>query len=145
MKYPAVQPYLSLAGRSEEALNYYTKVFKTKIELLIRFEDRINEFPKDSLPKGYEQKIMHGEFKIGEHYIMLSDGCGEDSINFDGFCLSVTLESEEEVRRIHKELCQDGEEGAPLHKTFWTDLFGIAKDKFGVSWIISLPPITPNA
>jgi PhnB protein len=45
----------------------------------------------------------------------------------------------DEVERIFDELKSGGSVQMPLDKTFWSPLFGMCTDKFGVGWMVSVP------
>jgi hypothetical protein len=48
------------------------------------------------LPEGYENKVMHASFHIGDSALMGSDGCGEDP-GFKGFTLALNVATEAEA------------------------------------------------
>jgi len=44
-----------------------------------------------------------------------------------------------EADRVFAALADGGQVGMPLTKTFWSPRFGMVTDRFGVSWMISVP------
>jgi len=56
-----------------------------------------------------------------------------------GFQISVSMPDEAEVKRIYAALSEGGSVQMPLAPTFWSPLFGMCTDKFGVGWMVSIP------
>jgi len=132
-----VEPYLFFNGRCEEAIEFYTKNLGAEVIMSIRYKDSPEPHPEGMLPPGYENKIMHATVKIGKSKVMASDGCGGET-KFDGFSLSLAVETEPEAERAFAALSAGGTVTMPLSKTFWSPKFGMLTDKFGVGWMISV-------
>jgi PhnB protein len=67
---------------------------------------------------------------------MLSDGHCSGKPTFEGSALSLTVGSEAEAERAFIALSEGGQVRMPLGKTFFAPKFGMAKDKFGVLWMV---------
>lgn len=132
-----VQPYLFFGGRCEEAITFYKDTLGATVEMIMHYKDNPESLPADELPPGFENKVMHASFKIGETTIMASDGCDFGS-KFEGFSLSVALPNETETRHIFKALSTGGKVTMPLEKTFWSPCFGMLTDQFGIGWMVSV-------
>ncbi len=139
MKSPVIQPYLFFGGRCEEALAFYGAALGAKVELLMLHKDSPTPPPPGMLKPGFENKVMHATFHIGENTLMASDGCG-DSEPFSGFSLSLTLATEAEAQRAFAALAYGGQVRMPLTKTFWSPCFGMLADRFGIGWMINVMP-----
>ncbi len=133
-----VQSYLFFNGRCEEAIEFYGKNLGAKVELMMRYKDSPEPYPPGMLPPGFENKVMHCSFRIGETMLMASDGCSADKAKFDGFSLSLTVPNEAEASRVFAALAEGGEVRMPLGKTFWSPCFGMVADRFGIGWMISM-------
>jgi PhnB protein len=129
-----VQPYLFFEGRCEEALEFYTKVLGAKVEMKMRYSES-PEAPQ-GMPAGYEKKIMHSAFKVGDTTLMGSDGMCSGQSSFKGFSLSVSAKDEAEAKRLYAALSEGGQQTMPLTKTFFSPAFGMLTDKFGVGWMV---------
>lgn len=57
----------------------------------------------------------------------------------DRFNISVDNPNEAEVKRLFAALSEGGSVMMPLYPTFWSPLFGMCTDKFGVNWMLSVP------
>jgi len=132
-----VQPYLIFGGRCDEALEFYGKALGAQVDFLMRYKDSPEPLPPGRLPSGFEKKVMHTTFRIGETALMASDGC-EASASFGGFSLSLAVTTEAEADRAFAALADGGQVTMPLAKTFWSPRFGMVTDRFGLGWMVSV-------
>src|SRR4051812_2778896 len=132
-----VQPYLFFGGRCKEALDFYRTALGAQVDMLMTYKDSPEPPPPGMLPEGYENKVMHASFHIGETALMGSDGCGEDP-GFKGITLAVNVATEAEADRYFAALSDGGKVNMPLSKTFWSPKFGMVEDRFGVAWMVSV-------
>lgn len=137
MKPPLVQPYLFFGGRCDEALEFYQKAVGAKVEFLMRYNENPGATVPGSLPPGFENKVMHCTFQIGQTTLMASDG-NETPAKFSGFKLSLALATEAEAQRSYAALAEGGQADMPLTKTFWSPCFGMLTDRFGIEWMIGV-------
>jgi len=128
-----VQPYLFFDGRCEEALEFYRKALGAEVTMLSRFKDS----PDPAMcPPGSEDKVMHATLRIGDTTVMASDGRCQGQPSFQGFSLSIAAASEAEADRLFAAVADGGQVQMPLAKTFFASRFGMAADRFGVSWMV---------
>lgn len=134
-----VQPYLIFDGRCEEAVDFYRQALCAEVTELIRFR----ESPEPSqmkLPEGWDDKILHVSFRIGQSEIMASDGgCGQWN-GFAGFSLALATPTQAQARRWFEALSDGGQVQMPLARTFFSPQFGMVADRFGVSWMVITTP-----
>lgn len=136
-----VQSYLFFNGQCEEAVEFYRKAIGAQVEMMMRYKDSPEPMPDGMLPPGYENKVMHTSFRIGQTVVMASDGCGHEKPGFHGFSLSIAVADEADADRVFAALADGGQVQMPLTKTFWSPRFGMLTDRFGVGWMINvLPP-----
>lgn len=64
----AVNPYLNFQGNTEEAFNFYKKVFGGEFTSIMRFKET-GEAEKMSPEDG--EKLMHISLPIGKHTILM--------------------------------------------------------------------------
>jgi PhnB protein len=137
MKSASIQPYLFFNGNCEEALDFYKTALDAQVDMVMRYRDNPDSPPPGMIPEGHEDKIMHASFQVGGAMVMASDGCG-DSPAFAGFSLHLGVETEIDAKRFFAALAEGGQVTMPLDKTFWSTLFGMLQDRFGVAWMISV-------
>lgn len=139
MSKPTVEPYLTFGGRCEEALEFYKQAIGAKVEMVMRFDECPDPMPEGMLAPGFEKKVMHSSFWVGNSMIMASDGCNPSS-KFEGFSLSISVKDEAEADKVFAALSEGGKVTMPLEKTFWSPRFGMLEDRFGVSWMVNVVP-----
>jgi len=133
-----VQPYLFFNGSCEQAVEFYRKSIGAEVEMMMRYKESPEPPPPGMVPPGFENKIMHTSFRVGETTLMASDGCSAEKANFQGFSLSLAVANEAEADRVFGALADGGQVRMPLTKTFWSSCFGMVEDRFGVGWMISV-------
>jgi PhnB protein len=135
-----IQPYLFFGGRCEEAIEFYKSAIGAQVEMMLRFNEAPEPPPADMLAPGFDKKIMHSSFKVGQTTLMASDGCSEAETGFNGFSLSITVPTVEEAKQVFAALSAGGKVTMPLDKTFWSPCYGMLEDKFGLGWMVSVMP-----
>jgi PhnB protein len=70
--------------------------------------------------------------------IMASDGDCKHPTKFQGFALSLGVNTEAEADKYFNALTQGGQVIMPLNKPFWSPRFGMLTDKFGIMWMINV-------
>jgi predicted 3-demethylubiquinone-9 3-methyltransferase (glyoxalase superfamily) len=105
-------------GRAEEAVKFYSSVFKNSST------DVILHYPEGDANTG---KVMFSEFKLDNYPIIAMDGPGEHDYTFnEGVSFVVNCNTQEEIDHYWNKLTEGGAES----------MCGWLRDKFGVSWQI---------
>ena len=133
-----ITPYLFFGGRCEEALNFYSEALGAQTNMIMRFDESPEPTPPGMLQAGFEKKVMHAQFRIGNVCLMASDGC-DDQSKFDGFRLALAVPTEAEAQKAFHALAAGGSVQMPLSKTFWSPCYGMVTDKFNVGWMVMVP------
>jgi PhnB protein len=131
-----VQPYLFFDGRAEEAIEFYRRALGAEVEMLMRFKECPDQ---GHVPPGGGDKVMHACMRIGDTAVMASDGKCAGQPSFNGFALSISATDEAEAERLFKAISEGGQVQMPMAKTFFAKRFGMAADRFGVSWMVVTP------
>ena len=134
-----IQPYLFFDGRCEEAIDFYKRALGAEVTMLMRFKE-MPDPPPGSIPPGAEDKVMHASLQIGDATVLVSDGQCQGQASFQGFALSLTAADDTEAKRLFAALSDGGQVQMPLGKTFFSSQFGMAADRFGVSWMVYVAP-----
>jgi PhnB protein len=135
-----VEPYLSFDGRCDEALEFYRRVLRAEVTMLMRFKDSPEPHQPGMIPPGSENKVMHASFRIGDTTLMASDGRCLGKPNFQGFSLTLSVPNDAEAERLFATLGDGGQVQMPLAKTFFSSRFGMVADRFGVPWMVIVAP-----
>lgn len=134
--------HLVFPGTCREAFAFYEKTFESRIQFTMTF----GEAPAGSpLPAEAKDLIMHTSMQLGSMILMGCDAppSGRDEA-IGGFQIAVDSTDQEQIKRLFAELSAGGSVQMPLGPTFWTPLFGMLKDRFGVGWMLSIPGPEPN-
>jgi len=134
-----VQPYLFFEGRCEEAIEFYKGALGAKVEMMMRFRENPEPQPGMCAP-GSEDKIMHAAFHVGDSLVMASDGMAGGKPEFKGFSLSVNAKDAAHADKLFNALANGGKVTLPMARTFFSPRFGMVTDKFGVGWMVIVPP-----
>ena len=143
-----VNVYLTFNGNCEEAFNFYKSVFGGEFPYIGRFRDMPADAGKP-LPPEDADKIMHVSLPISQETMLMgSDTGGEWASDFSqgkNFSISINTDSKENADRLFNGLSAGGKVTMPMNQTFWGDYFGMFKDKFGISWMVSYNSQTQSA
>lgn len=129
-----VQPYLFYNGRCQEALDFYKQALGAEVVFLMHYNE--SPEPCGPLPAGFESKIMHSSFRVGDTELMASDGNSTNPAKFDGFSLSLKFKTPEQAERAFNALADGGQVHVPLMTTFFSPKFGMLADRFGAPWMV---------
>lgn len=137
-----VSTYLNFVRETEQAFNFYKKVFGTEIDgEVMRFSGIPPEEGAPELSEADKNLIMHIQLPIlGGYKLMGTDA--PESMGFKvnmGNNVYIMLEpdTKEETRKLFALLAEDGAIEQDLQEMFWGDLYGSLTDKFGVKWMFN--------
>jgi PhnB protein len=128
--------HLNFQGNCAEAFDFYNKVFGAKSAITMKYGEAPASAP---VPPDWKDKIMHTSMPLGDGLLMGCDAPSERSTPIGGFQISVESKDEAEVKRIYEALQAGGSVQMPLAQTFWSPMFGMCTDKFGVAWMVGMP------
>lgn len=131
-----VEPYLFFEGTCEKAIEFYRKALGAELEMLMRYKEAPEPPPPGMVPPGWDDKVMHASFRIGETRVMASDDCTLQA-KPGGFSLSIAAADVAEGERLFKALADGGKITMPFGKTFWSPGFGMLTDRFGIGWMVN--------
>jgi PhnB protein len=129
-----LQPYVHFNGRAEEAIEFYKKALGAKVNMLMRFKDCPEPMP--GMKPEMADKIMHGSLSIDGAVLLVSDGRCDTESKFDGFGLTLVVKTDADAQKLFAAISEGGKVTMPLSKTFFSSNFGMANDRFGVSWMV---------
>lgn len=138
-----IEPYLFFNGQAEEAMAFYEKALGARREAAMRFGESPEPIPAECMPPGGPQKIMHGSLLIQGQRLMFSDGTPLDGGGFRGFSLALQYGAEDQARIAFEHLSAEGRVIMPLGPTFFSPCYGMLVDRFGVQWMVMVPPESP--
>ena len=140
---PRTTTYLNFAGNTEEAFNYYKKVFRTEFsgKGIQRFGDIPNEPGNPPVMDAVKKMILHAELPItGGHVLMATDAPKEMGFSLtqgNNMHICVEPDTREETKRIFDALTDGGTVIMPLTDMFFGAYFGQCTDRFGINWMVN--------
>lgn len=139
-----INTHLNYGGNCEQAFRFYEQHLGGKITMMLTHADG-PALPKDA-PPDWKNAILHARMVIGEMQLLGNDVPPEHFKPMRSAYLSLVLTSTDEAERLYALLAESGEVFWPMQETFWAFRFGILRDKFGTSWMISHErPMPQNA
>lgn len=138
-----VTTYLNFPGNTEEAINFYKKVFGTEFsgKGLQRFGDIPDGAGHPPVPDTIKKMVLHVELPIlGGHVLMATDAPREMGFTLvSGNNMHICLEPEtrEETKRLFDALSEGGHITMPLEDMFFGAYFGECRDRYGINWMFN--------
>jgi PhnB protein len=128
--------HLVFPGTCKDAFAFYETTFGSKRLLTMTFGDAP---PGTPVPADAKDLVMHTAMPLGGITLMGCDAPPGIKSPIGGFHISVSEPDESDCRRLFAALSDGGSVQMPMGPTFWSPLFGMCTDKFGVEWMIGLP------
>lgn len=130
-----LNPYLNFNGNAEEALNYYAKTLGGQMA----FKMTWGESPMSKeMPAELHDKLLHGSVCLGNGALIM--GCDVPPARYEkakGGCTSIGVDTVEEAKRIYDALVEGGNVDMPFGPTFFSEGFGMLRDRFGTPWMVN--------
>ena len=131
-----VEFFINFDGNCAEAVAFYAKVFKSEVTNMMKYGDAppseqnyVAEVDKD--------RVLYAGVPIGNIVGMFSDApSGTPYVQGNNVCITVSMEDKDEVQRVYDEMVAEGEAIMPLGPTFFSEMFSMIVDKFGIMWQI---------
>jgi len=131
-----VDAYLFFNSNCAEAMKFYETTLGGKLRMVTAAET----------PGGTGDGIMHARLDVKDGgVLMASDWMDTNPYpGMHGFRVSLTYPNADDAHRIFDALAAGGSVEMPFQKTFWSQGFGMATDRFGTPWMIGTdgPPQT---
>jgi len=130
-----IRPYLTFKGECQEAIELYKRAFKIEKAEIMRFSD----MPPDpenpmKIPDSQKNWILHATLPFGDNFIRMSDTFRELN-DTPTERLSIVVESNLDlVNHAFTVLSEEGNISMPLQKTFFSPIYGVVHDNYGIMW-----------
>jgi PhnB protein len=124
-------------GKCGEAFAFYETVFNSKTEFKMTYGEAPPGFP---VPEGAKDLVMHMSMPLGGLVLMGADiPPSMPGGDFACFEIALVVDEADEVKRLFALLSESGKVVMAPAPTFWSPMFGMCTDKFGVGWMLSVP------
>lgn len=133
-------PYIHFQGNCRAAMTAYQALFGGRLDLMPY--SAAPDWPEGTPePMKSSDLVMHATLALPDgRMLMASDfppGMGGDPQQ--AVSISHTAPSVERAQEIFAALLDGGASVMDFQPTFWSDGFGMVKDRFGTHWMISSP------
>lgn len=130
-------PYIHFQGNCAEAMQEYANIFGATDLTVMRYSDAP---PIPGMGATNPDKVMHAHFSANGQSLMASDwpdhmkGEPQASVSVSHMVKDVARGKE-----VFDQLAKGGEVSVPFGPTFFSQGFGMVKDRFGTHWMIMGP------
>ena len=128
--------YLGFDGTCAEAMRFYEKALRGKLELMMSGADSPMA---DQMPKESAHRIMHARLVLpggGKLYA----GDAPQHVPYEGIkgvAITLDYDSVGEAERVFAALAAGGRVTMPMQPAFWAKRWGMLVDRFGTPWIVN--------
>lgn len=127
-----VIPYI-MYENSKEAADYYISVFGGYVRYVMLGKDMPN------CPEGQEERVMHLEYAVHHNLFYMGDTVIPDEGRIQ---LHLNFTKKDEMTKAFTNMKAEGTVIQDLKTEFWGAVFGVIKDKYGVTWQFHYRPKT---
>ena len=132
-------PYLVFPGTARQAMTAYAAIFGATALQIMGFADA----PPGSAPPGNADGVMHAQFTAGPGAPLMGSDTATGMANPSGSpTVFHAAPNAARAAEVFDALAEGGTTIMPLAATFWAPAFGMLRDTWGVSWMISVVPQT---
>ena len=130
----AFRPYLFFGGNCREAFTRYQEIFGGDLVLM-----PMSDMPSDQpAPPEQADLIMHAALTFEGHLLMASDDPTGNFQGVQGMHVNYSVADVAEAERVFEALADGGQVTMPIEETFWSPMFGMCVDRFGVPWMVNV-------
>lgn len=128
-----LNPYISFDGTARQAMEFYQQVFGGNLQVNTYGDAGASDAPE-------ADKIMHSMLETDSGFTLMASDLPPGMEHRPGNNISVSLtgDSDEELRGYWAKLSADGVVAVPLEKQMWGDVFGMCTDRFGITWMVDI-------
>jgi len=128
-----IQSYLTFNGNCKEAMAFYKECLGGELSFQTIGESPLSEH----MPPQMKDCILHATLTKNGMVLMGSDMVLQSGlIKGNAVSMSLTCNSEEELRATYAHLANGGSADHPIEVSFWGALFVDLTDKYGNHWLL---------
>lgn len=126
-------PCLNFDGQGQEAARFYKEVLSGELTALVTYSEA-NADNIEGIPEEARDLVMNAQIDLpnGDR-LMISDvspGMVMPYRKGNNLSMTLTLDDQEEARKIYGKLAEGGMVSMNLQETFWSPLYGSCIDRF---------------
>ena len=131
----AVVPHLNFRGQAREALDFYRSVFGGSLTVVTYADARSVQDPSEA------NQVMWGQVATEDGFRVMAFDVSSNrpwSPGENAFFVSVSSDAESEIAARWERLMVGGTVLHALAPAAWAPLYGMLKDRFGITWILAI-------
>lgn len=139
-------PYLSFQGQAADAFTFYGKFFGA-VPAISRFSDIPPGADGPALPEAQQNWVMHAQITTGDGAMLMgadmppqfgeTDAGGAPLSQARADSVAIWRADAPAAKALFAQLSEGGTVVMPFAETFFSKGFGMCRDRFGTSWMIS--------
>ena len=131
-----LEMFINFNGNCREAVEFYAKVFRTEIGNMMTYGESPPD-PNCPTSEADRDRIMYAGIPVGGMVLMFMDASSAHATTIgDNITPTISTDNKDEVTRLFNELSEGGEVIMELQQAFFSEWYGMVKDKFGIYWQI---------
>lgn len=130
----SVTNHLNFRGDARAALEFYQSVFGGDITI-VTYKDAQNvQAPSEA------DQVMWGQVAAGNGFRVMAYDVPSDAMGArqEPFFVSVRGDSAAEISALWEKLSAGATIAQPLSPSGWAPLYGMLKDRFGITWVLDV-------
>lgn len=131
----SVVPHINLRGQAREALQFYQSVFGGDITAMTYRDAHAVRDPQDA------DRVMWGQVRAADGFQVMAYDVPTDTAWQPGenaYFICTGCSTAEEATARWAKLSTGATVIQPLAPAQWAPLYGMLKDKFGVTWVVNV-------
>lgn len=132
--------YLGFDGTCAEAMRFYEKALRGKLELMMSGADSPMA---EMIPKETAHRILHARLALPGGGVLYA-GDAPSNVPYEGIkgvAIAVDYATVAEAESVFAALSEGGKVTMPMSPAFWAKRFGMCVDRFGTPWIVNGEPL----
>ena len=131
-----LDPYVNFRGNAREAMEFYREILGGELTIATFKDWHASADPSE------DDLVMHADLHgaDGIHFMASDVPPRVEYRPGSNFALSLSGDSDAQLRTIFERLSDGGTVTMPLEKAAWGDTFGMCTDRFGIAWMVDIAP-----
>lgn len=127
--------FLNFGGNCREAVEFYAAAFNAPLGEMMTYGEAPHDPNYPVLDEADRNRLCYAGLPVGGITLMFMDmPSAHPCIVGNNINPTINLDDKDELLRIFNALQEGGQVFAPPQKTFYSELYAMVQDKFGVIW-----------
>ena len=130
--------FLYFDGDCRQAVAFYAEVFRVEPTQVMTY----GQNPAGAVEADRDRVLYASLPVFGSNLMMADHPTGSTLVRGDNVALTIGGADADEIKRVFAGLAADGRVDMALGPTFFSPLYGMVTDRFGIPWQVALAPET---